>query len=100
MRVTVDIATLDPEVLHRALKAMSLGFNEVAGGFHLVEGGVSIDVTAGFVTADTEAGRPLVGSIHQHYAEQFFLVEAERQGVSVVARERSRNGDIVIRCRS
>ncbi len=99
MRVTVDIATLDPEVLHRALKAMSLGFNEVAGGFHLVEGGVTVDVTTGLVTADTDAGRSLVGSVQQHYAEQTFLLEAKRQGIAVVAREHSRNGDIVIRCR-
>lgn len=91
-------ATLDPVVLRRALKAMNVGFNEVAGTFHL-EGGVTVDVTAGLVTADTDAGRALVGSVQQHYAEQAFLLEAKRQGVAVVARERSRNGDIVIRCR-
>lgn len=98
MRVTVDIATLDPEVLRQALKSMNIGFVEVAGGFH-VEGGVTVDVLAGLVTADTDAGRSLVGSVQQHYAEQVFLLEAERQGISVMARERSRNGDIVIRCR-
>lgn len=95
--MTVDIATLDPEVLRRALKAMNVGFREVAQGFHLE--GVTVDVTAGLVTADTDAGRSLVGSVQQHYAEQVFLLEAERQGISVMARERSRNGDIVIRCR-
>jgi uncharacterized protein (AIM24 family) len=99
MRVTVDIATFDPEVLRRALKAMNVGFNEVAGSFH-VEGGVTVDMTAGLVTVDTDAGRALADSIQQRYAEQAFLMEAERQGVSVVARERSRNGDIVIRCQS
>lgn len=98
MRVTVDIATLDPEVLRRALKAMNVGFNEVAGGFHLE--GVTVDVTIGLVTSETAAGRALVGSVRQHYAEQVFLLRAERQGISVVARERSRNGDIVIRCRA
>ena len=95
--MTVDIATLDPVVLRRALKAMNVGFNEVADGFHLE--GVTVDVTTGLVTADTDAGRSLVDSLQQHYAEQVFLLEAERQGISVVACERGRNGDIVIRCR-
>lgn len=94
--MTVDIATLDPEVLRQALKTMNVGFNEIPGCFHLE--GVTVDVTTGLATADTDAGRSLVGSIQQHHAEQLFLVEAERQGVSVVAREHSRNGEIVIRC--
>lgn len=96
--MTVDIATLDPEVLRQALKTMNVGFNEIPGGFHLE--GVTVDVTAGLVTADTDAGRALVGSVQQHCAEQAFLMEAERRGVLVVARERSRNGNIVTRCRS
>lgn len=98
MRMTVDIATLDPVVLRRALKAMNVGFVAVGGGIHLE--GVTVDVTTGRVTADTDAGRALVGSVQQHYAEQVFLLEAERRGVSVVARERRRNGDIVLGCRS
>lgn len=95
--MTVDIATLDPGVLRRALNAMSVRFNEVPGGFHL-DGGVRIDVATGLVTTDMDAA--FLGSLRQHYAEQVFLLEAERRGIRVGARTRLTNGDLVIRCRS
>lgn len=102
MRTTVATELTDAMLVRRVLSALAIEFEERGSTFtlHGASKGIVIDVTSGRVQApgevDVDAG--VVGRIRQHYAEQLFLVAAEKQGVVVQAREVNADGSIVLRC--
>jgi len=102
MRTTVRTEMNDAMLVRRALDALAIKFEEQGSTFtlHGAAEGVVIDVTSGRVQAAGEVGLDagVVGRLRQHYAEQKFVLEAERQGVVVQARELNASGSIVLRC--
>jgi hypothetical protein len=102
MKTVVATEMKDAALVRRVLSALAIEFEERGSSFRLngAAKGIVIDVTSGRVQTPGEVvvDAGVVGRLRQHYAEQLFLVEAEKQGIVVQARELNASGGIVLRC--